>query len=42
MVFRSIVKKLRAAFGEYDVQQVLAMDEAQMDQMFMQVQTELL
>jgi len=37
MVFRSIVKKLREAFGEYDVQQVLAMDEAQMDQMFMQV-----
>merc|ERR1712072_669954 len=37
MVFHNVVKKMSSLFGEmYTVEQVLAMDEAQMDEMFMQ------
>merc|ERR1712072_358763 len=37
MIFHNVVKKMSSLFGEmYTVEQVLAMDEAQMDEMFMQ------
>ena len=39
MIFKNIVKELSKSYGEYSVEEVVAMDEAQMDEMFMQVQT---
>ena len=39
MIFHNVVKELSNIFGEYNAEQVLAMNEVQMDEMFMQVRT---